>query len=48
MFARLTGQEGQPLDRGVADVAVDVRQIGTDHLARKALRRRAKAARDPP
>ncbi len=35
MFARLAGQEGQPLDRGVADVAVDVRQIGADHLARK-------------
>jgi hypothetical protein len=44
MLARLAGQEGQPPDRGVADVAVNVRQTGADRLARKALRRRPKAA----
>jgi hypothetical protein len=48
MVVRLTGQEGQPRDHRVADVAVDIHQAKPDHLARKALRRGAKATRDPP
>ena len=48
MVGRLTGQEGQPLDRRVADGAVDIHRVRPDHLAREALRRGAKAACDLP
>jgi hypothetical protein len=37
-----------PLSKGTPDVAVDVRQMGTDHFVCKAPWRRAKAACDSP
>jgi hypothetical protein len=48
MLAGLPGQKGQPIDRRITDLSVDIGQVRPNGVERKPLRRCAKAARDPP